>query len=89
MNLYKLATYAPPNVIDYYNSIDPLSNLVFSLCYAEDGGYMSLGGYNTKFHDPNDEIKYIPYTTPNEQYRINLFKISVNYKLEIQLRVEY
>ena len=79
MKLYILASYAPPNVIDYYHSIDPLNNLVFSLCYAENDGYMNLGGYNNKFHDINDKIKFIPYTSPNDQYRIKLFKISVNH----------
>ena len=49
---------------------------IFSLCFGPEGGYMSLGEIDTKFHLEND-IKYIPLINTSTNYLFNILGILV------------
>ena len=49
---------------------------IFSLCFSPEGGYMSLGEIDTKFHLEND-IKYIPLINTSTNYLFNILGILV------------
>lgn len=54
-------------------------NAVFTLCYAKNGGYMSIGGYTYKYH--KSSIQYFNYISRSgRMYEIPLKKISINNK---------
>lgn len=57
---------------------------LFTLCFANNGGYFSTGGINSLYHNPNETIAYVP-TLPGENYYTLKFKslsISGNIKSE-------
>lgn len=50
---------------------------MFTLCFAPNGGYFSLGGINKTLH--SEEIKYIPFYE-GSFYRVKLKDVVVNFK---------
>jgi hypothetical protein len=56
-------------------SLSRIPHNVFSLCFAGNGGYFSLGGLNTTRH--LEEIKYIPYVE-SSSYTVKLHGIKVD-----------
>jgi hypothetical protein len=52
----------------------------FSICYAQDGGYMSIGGYNIAYH-ANEDVETVSYHTEHSQYRVHLNRVEVRVKL--------
>jgi hypothetical protein len=52
----------------------------FSLCFAKNGGYFTIGEINATYHNQNDNIKYIPYENKRNLYAIKLNDIQVNKK---------
>jgi hypothetical protein len=58
----------------YKNSVIP--NNIFSLCFAPDGGYFSVGGLNRTLHT-EEEVKYIDYYDTNF-YKVKLKDVIVN-----------
>lgn len=58
----------------YKNSVIP--NNIFSLCFAPDGGYFSVGGLNRTLHT-EDEVKFIDYSDSNF-YKVKLKDVTVN-----------
>lgn len=53
-----------------------LSNNMFSMCMAQNGGYLSIGGINNTYH--SSEITYIPYYDYNRFYTVKLQDIIFN-----------
>jgi len=61
-----------PNILDiYYNSHQDFDRS-FSLCFGENGGVLTLGGYNVDRHVKDSKIQTIPYVG---QYVINVDSI--------------
>jgi len=52
-------------------------NLAFSMCFGYEGGYMTVGGYNSDKHIPNSTNNIISYTGRSGQYTINIYKAKV------------
>lgn len=46
-----------------------IDDMIFSLCFSKHGGYLTIGGVDTTFHNKGEVIKYIPYTG-NTQYKV-------------------
>jgi len=70
-----------PNIIDFIFQQHNETNetLAFSLCFGYNGGYMTIGGYNSDKHLPNAINYIIPYSTRSGQYTISIHKAKVNY----------
>ena len=64
----------------YRNEI--IKNNLFSLCLDRDGGYLSLGEIDTKYHIC-PEIKFIDYNKSKELYELDIEKIIIK-DIEIQ-----
>lgn len=68
-----------PSLIDFtfqqHNEID--EGLAFSLCFAYEGGYMTIGGYNRNKHLTNSTTFVIPYNPRSGQYVINIHAAKV------------
>jgi hypothetical protein len=64
---------SPPNIVDYTNDE---AAWAFSICFAHKGGYLTLGGYNTTYHDPTDHIHWVQKSIPHT-YRIIVSEIKV------------
>jgi len=67
----------PPNIVDVVGATKPGAYNAFSICYADEGGLFTIGGYNTSYHDKSDVIKYVPFYSDNGQYRVHLNRIEV------------
>jgi hypothetical protein len=66
-----------PNIIDYQFSTDHIKRLAVSICFAEDGGLMAVGGFNIHKHKAKN-ISYIPYyPSKNGQYTIDIFSLRI------------
>lgn len=50
---------------------------LFTLCFANNGGYFSTGGINTLYHDPNDTIAYVPLIRSRSFYVLQWKSLSV------------
>ena len=59
-----------------------IKNNLFSLCLDRDGGYLSLGEIDTKYHIC-PEIKFIDYNKSKELYELDIEKIIIK-DIEIQ-----
>ena len=62
--------------MDYFSSSKEEFGNAFSLCLAEEGGYMTLGGMDLAQHDANEKIKYVPLVQ-GDQYYVDLTNIYV------------
>ena len=67
----------------YRNEI--IKNNLFSLCLDRDGGYLSLGEIDTKYHICPD-IKFIAYNESNELYELEIEKIIIK---DIEIKSNY
>lgn len=65
----------PPTFIQRQHSENQNISSAFSICYALNGGYLTVGGYNLAYHDPNSKPAYVPFHTEHGQYRVKLRKI--------------
>lgn len=70
------ATRHPPNLMDYLSTSNEQFGNAFSLCLADEGGYMTIGGMNTEQHHNNEKIKHVPLI-PGDQYYVELTNIFV------------
>ena len=51
----------------------------FSICLGNNGGYMSVGGYNNKLHYKNETTHIVPYTTrTSSSYGVKIKGIKIN-----------
>jgi hypothetical protein len=67
----------PKNLVDYTRDED---DWAFSLCFADKGGYMTLGGYNNSYHDQKDHIHWVQKAMPYT-YVIKISEIKVGDKI--------
>jgi hypothetical protein len=77
--ILNLASKIPPNIIDYvfrYHHHDD-EKKAFSLCFGYDGGYLTVGGYNTEKHKENSKTFVISYHE-SDQYKISLTQLYVS-----------
>ena len=72
-----LATRHPPNFVDHLSATREDFGNSFTLCLAEEGGYMTLGGMNTEQHHSDQKIKYVPLVS-GDQYYVELTNVFVN-----------
>lgn len=72
-----------PNLIDYAFSSQESSHLAFSLCFAENGGYLGVGGFNFNKHLKGAPIQVMQLSQGHghSQYNVNVMKVKVNGKL--------
>ncbi len=68
----------PPSLVDVIGTTKPGTFNAFSICYADEGGLFTIGGYNTSYHDKTDIIKYVPFFSDNGQYRVHVNSIQVS-----------
>lgn len=70
-----------PNLIDstYKQHQEVNERLAFSLCFGYDGGYMTVGGYNSDKHLPNATVNIVPYNGRGGQYVVNIYRAKVHY----------
>ena len=47
----------------------------FSICLAQKGGFMTIGGYNNAKHIDNETPQIIPYFTRQPQYTVNIYGV--------------
>lgn len=80
-NLISLASSNLPNLIDstYKQHQEINERLAFSLCFGYDGGYMTIGGYNSEKHLPNATVNIVPYKGRGGQYVVNIYKAKVSH----------
>jgi len=69
---------SPPNLLDALPLKNSDFDRSFSLCLAPNGGYFTVGGYNTAYH--TEKIFYTRYYEEYGQYRVYLNKIEVQGK---------
>lgn len=69
MGLYSRSnSYATfPNVLDIFKNDHQDKTGSFSICISEEGGYLTLGGFNKDRHLPGQKLSTIPY---EDNYRI-------------------
>ena len=68
--------YSPPNFLDVLEMNNQNNSKAFTLCLAQEGGYFSIGGYNSTTHYPNEPVFYTNFA--DSQYQLTLNNISVN-----------
>ena len=66
------------NFINVLNKVGAIDNNIFGLCFAQMGGYFSIGEINTTFH--KDKITYLNMDRNTFFYSINMNNIFVNEK---------
>jgi hypothetical protein len=54
-----------------------ISKNLFSLCFGHDGGYMTLGDYDTSRHLPVSKVETFDYDGSFGQFKIMMRGISV------------
>ena len=70
-----------PSIIDYtfQQHVEINESLAFSLCFAFNGGYMTIGGYNKDKHLNGSKTQVVPYIPRGGQYVINVYGAQVHY----------
>lgn len=48
----------------------------FAICFAREGGYMTLGGYRPDKHLPGEPVQSVPYT---DNYKVGVLGVKVNF----------
>lgn len=78
MFFYQASSNAP-NLIDstFQQHKEINETLAFSLCFGYEGGYMTVGGYNSGKHLPNSTNNVVSYSSRSGQYVINIHKAKV------------
>lgn len=66
-----------PNIIDYTFAQRESEVLSFSLCIAENQGFLAIGGHNFNKHYPNTKPFTVNLTSNVVQYNINIHGIHV------------
>ena len=66
------------NLINLLYKYGIINNNIFSLCFEQKGGYMSIDEIETKYH--KEKIKYININKDNYYYSFNIDSIAVNNK---------
>ncbi|KRW98301.1 Aspartic peptidase domain [Pseudocohnilembus persalinus] len=72
-----------PNLVDslFSQHSENQEELVFSLCLSNvDGGYMSVGGYNTELHLKGAKTHIIPFKKGSSMYSIDMEELKINGK---------
>ena len=62
--------------INVLKNLKIIDKTIFSLCFGPEGGYMSLGDIDSKFHLGND-IKFIPLVNSTTNYLFNIYGILI------------
>jgi len=75
LGVYTNSPKLPPNIVDVFGSNKEGAFNAFSICYADEGGLFTVGGYNKSYHDTSDTIKYVPFYADSGQYRVHLNRI--------------
>ena len=76
------------SIVEYLYKEKVIKNNLFTLCFAYEGGYFSLGEINSDFHSSSHEITYFPISSSAQnpsQYVLKASFISVN-SIEIPLQ---
>lgn len=73
---------ALPNIVDelFKQHKNNQEKLAFSLCLGNNGGFMSLGGYNHELHIPGEKPHIVDYNGSNNMYSIKMFGAKVGSK---------
>jgi len=74
------ARSSPPNLLDVIHMNNPGFRRDFSLCLAQTGGYFTVGGHNTAYHEATEKITYTEFFDEYGQYRVYLKHIEMNGK---------
>ena len=64
-----------PSIVDQVYKIHggKQAELEFSLCFSNsDGGYMSIGGYNSDLHKKGSKTNIISYDAENSLYTVDI-----------------
>lgn len=64
------------NFINTLYKYGMINNNIFSLCFNQKGGYMTVGEIQTKYH--NDKIKFINFEKNKNFYILNINEIKIN-----------
>jgi len=75
LGVYTNSPKLPPNIVDVFGTNKEGAFNAFSICYADEGGLFTVGGYNKSYHDSSDVIKYVPFYADSGQYRVHLNRI--------------
>lgn len=62
----------PPTLVEMMHKNKFIRSNNFALCFANEGGYMTFGGYNTTKHIPGEKPSVIKY---NDNYKIKVNQI--------------
>lgn len=68
----------PPDIIEIERSQGRIVDSKFALCFGQDGGYMSLGGYDASKHLPEAKPEVFKFYSDGGQYRIVLNSVNVD-----------
>lgn len=68
----------PPDIIEVERSQGRIVESKFALCFGHNGGYMTLGGYNTSKHLPEAKEEVFKFYPDQGQYRIILNSVNVD-----------
>ena len=66
-----------PNIIDQLVASKQITTDQFSICFGDDGGIMTLGGFNTDMHLPGETVQTMEWIQYS-QYHVNIFGMYVN-----------
>lgn len=64
------------NFVDILSKYGLIDNNIFSLCFGQKGGYMSIGEIETKYH--KEKIYYANKDKNKHYYSLNINKIKIN-----------
>ena len=65
-----------------------IKNNLFSICLNDDGGYLSLGEIDNKYH-VDENISYVNYNQDSELYELNINKIFIgSYQIELDSKIK-
>lgn len=68
----------PPDIVQIQYMQGRIKDNLYSLCYGHDGGYMSLGNYDSSRHLPESMIETFTFDRSFGQFKIVLSQIKVN-----------
>ena len=68
----------PPDIIQVQAKQGRISKNLFSLCFGHNGGYLTLGEYDTTRHLPGTPVETFKFDRRAGQYRISMLKIKVD-----------
>lgn len=76
-NLIIVENQYAPNIADL-NAIEfpDTYQTAFSICYAVNGGYLTIGGRDPRYLAPDAKTIVVPYTNTG-QYQINIHMLTV------------